>query len=648
MRNWFRKKDAPNKSSTTAQSSVYLLPSEDMNATLPMHKLPDGSTLAPPRTPSPTPSDIEELKKGLIDWKAAANWRNWAKRKYIVYYVIGIVSIVIVSLVSIYHHQIVDWLAPGSKFLKTLPGGWSIPIGVMFVLSFPPLFGNEIVHVLCGIVWGLWIGFGIVCAGTFLGEVGNFYAFRYCCQSRGDKLEKSSLFYACLAKVVREGGFLVALIIRLSAIPGHFTTAVFSTCGMGIWTFCLGAFLSLPKQFATVYIGVVLYESAGVQTTQQKVISGAVLALTIGITIYAAWWIMQKMAQAKPAVLAERRKAKAIAAYNAKLYSLSQSDLESSVNIHGAPKATPSSFVNGPASVTASSSSTLVPSTYSQGFTSSGFQRPFNHDGSEVNLPLSVKPQRWDDHGRAILDYDYRMQYNKTGPQEERNPRPPISGAGPPAVPGSQPPPPDIRIIRASGASTIAPYDVPLTTPTQARASQGFSRPMRPPTGQRPESPGSEDGSGENAPQWAAGMTREDEMEVTSPLTANVRESGSRSRPMANLAQRQQSVPSPIAPPSGPSRDYNDLDLYNPYERTEVTNPPARGHGWEATESTVASYHTAEGSMSNAVRPPAMRSPSQSPPSRSPTSRSPPPPHAYAGSPRRARSPPGAFPSYNH
>jgi hypothetical protein len=36
------------------------------------------------------------------------------------------------------------------------------------------LFGHEIVGVLCGVVWGLGIGFAIVAAGTFLGEVGNF------------------------------------------------------------------------------------------------------------------------------------------------------------------------------------------------------------------------------------------------------------------------------------------------------------------------------------------------------------------------------------------------------------------------------------------------------------------------------------------
>jgi len=52
-----------------------------------------------------------------------------------------------------------------------LPGGWAIPIGILFVLSFPPLFGGEVICLLCGLVWGLWVGFGIVCAGTFIGEV---------------------------------------------------------------------------------------------------------------------------------------------------------------------------------------------------------------------------------------------------------------------------------------------------------------------------------------------------------------------------------------------------------------------------------------------------------------------------------------------
>lgn len=48
-------------------------------------------------------------------------------------------------------------------------------------------------------------------------------AFKYCCRARGEKLEKSKLSYGCLATVVRDGGFKIALIARLSAIPGHCT-----------------------------------------------------------------------------------------------------------------------------------------------------------------------------------------------------------------------------------------------------------------------------------------------------------------------------------------------------------------------------------------------------------------------------------------
>lgn len=166
-------------------------------------------------------------------------------------WIIGLVVIgALTALLAIYHKQIVDWLTPFSNklrkyaqlrillttgggtqvqlFVRSLTAGWVIPIAILFIISFPPvciipsylvrralltrgnqLFGHEIIAVLCGVVWGLWVGFGIVAAGTFLGEVGNFYAFRSICSARGRKLEKENLSYASLAYIVREGGFWV-------------------------------------------------------------------------------------------------------------------------------------------------------------------------------------------------------------------------------------------------------------------------------------------------------------------------------------------------------------------------------------------------------------------------------------------------------
>jgi uncharacterized membrane protein YdjX (TVP38/TMEM64 family) len=61
-------------------------------------------------------------------------------------------------------------LRPFSEKVRDLPAGWLIPIAILVIISFPPLFGHEIIALLCGVVYGLWIGFAIVAAGTFIGE----------------------------------------------------------------------------------------------------------------------------------------------------------------------------------------------------------------------------------------------------------------------------------------------------------------------------------------------------------------------------------------------------------------------------------------------------------------------------------------------
>ncbi|KAJ7911550.1 hypothetical protein B0H13DRAFT_2009146 [Mycena leptocephala] len=263
------------------------------------------------RTPSPTPSEAKILNEPLFSWAQLTNWRFWIRKEWTTYYIIGTVILVITALTSIYHHDIVKWLTPVTKWLHDLKYGFLVPIGILFVISFPPLFGHEIVAILCGLVWGLWFGFAIVCAGTFLGEVGNFYAFKWCCRARGEKMERTQISYACLARCVRTGGFRIALIARFSAIPGHFTTAVFSTCGMNIFVFSLAAFLSLPKQFITVYLGVILEQAdAGKTDKKSTIISDSVLAATFLVTILAMWYIFHQMSLMKPFVIYERRKAR--------------------------------------------------------------------------------------------------------------------------------------------------------------------------------------------------------------------------------------------------------------------------------------------------------------------------------------------------
>ncbi|KAJ7110860.1 hypothetical protein C8R44DRAFT_592637, partial [Mycena epipterygia] len=130
-----------------------------------------------------------------------------------------------------------------------------IPIAILIIMSFPPLFGHELIELLAGVTWDLPAAFAIVAAGVLLGEIANFFVFKTFCSGRSTKMEKSKLSYALLAHVVRMGGFLVVIMIRYSAIPPHFATAVFSTVGLGFGVFIAACILSLPKAFVPVYVG---------------------------------------------------------------------------------------------------------------------------------------------------------------------------------------------------------------------------------------------------------------------------------------------------------------------------------------------------------------------------------------------------------
>ncbi|KAI0688687.1 hypothetical protein C8T65DRAFT_746469 [Cerioporus squamosus] len=273
------------------------------------------------RTPSPTPSEAEALsgRTRTFNFKKYANPEYLKNRRNL--FTLAATLLVIGGLITFLamQHKIVDALEPASEWLRETPGAWAIPIGIMIVLSFPPLLGHELLAVFCGDVWGVWIGFGIVAAGTIFGEIITYYTFRYCCRGRGEKTEAKHLKYALISGVVREGGLPMAVLVRYSAIPSHISTAIFATAGMGVWTFLIAAFLALPKQLAAVYLGVAQNSGAPVDengnkspTKTTQAIKGVVITLTVLITIAAMHFVNVKIDVVKHRVVYGRRKARQV------------------------------------------------------------------------------------------------------------------------------------------------------------------------------------------------------------------------------------------------------------------------------------------------------------------------------------------------
>lgn len=114
-------------------------------------------------------------------------------------------------------------------------------------------------------------------------------------------MERTNLNYGAMARLTRDGGFTIVLVIRLSAIPAHFSTAVFSTCDVKFWHFVVATFLSLPKQIFLVYLGVLLLQESN-DDVIKTVMFGAIFVITIAMGI----WIYMKMRVVKKTLLEEQ------------------------------------------------------------------------------------------------------------------------------------------------------------------------------------------------------------------------------------------------------------------------------------------------------------------------------------------------------
>lgn len=115
---------------------------------------------------------------------------------------------------------------------------------------------------------------------------------QYWFTEKAKQIEESSIYYACVARLMGQGGVWMVTVVRYSAIPGelaapfsssesklisasegHVITAIQSTVGMAFWLYLVAVVLSLPKAYAFVYLGVALGRVKGEATDEDKKVS---------------------------------------------------------------------------------------------------------------------------------------------------------------------------------------------------------------------------------------------------------------------------------------------------------------------------------------------------------------------------------------
>jgi len=252
--------------------------------------------------------EADDTEYQPVDWKGLH--KKLLTPKYIPIWLLLAAGGIATVLLIVYHDEAVEKIRPWAEGFRDLPAGWLIPIAILFVISFPPLFGHEIVALLCGVVWGLWIGFGIVAAGTFAGEIGTWFTFQKLLWKRCRKLERTNINYGALTRLARDSRFWFIFVVRFSAIPQHFSTAVFANCDINFWIFALATLLTLPKQLVLVYFGTLIVNPDDTKDSEFY-IKTAVTILTVIITIIMGIWVYRKMSVVKKQLMREQEERRA-------------------------------------------------------------------------------------------------------------------------------------------------------------------------------------------------------------------------------------------------------------------------------------------------------------------------------------------------
>ncbi|KAL8280864.1 hypothetical protein RQP46_006868 [Phenoliferia psychrophenolica] len=250
--------------------------------------------------------EAKEAGKELWSWARHKDWKATAKgsfrRKYWLRWILIIILVVLVGLVSFYRDKIVNLFEPHKSAIVNAPASWLAPVGILS-------FGHEVVLLIVGLIWGLWIGFAIAAAGTFFGEMACYYTFKYLLTAKAQKIEHESVMYACLARLMREGGIWIVTLVRFSILPGHIVTAIQSTVGMRTWVYGLAIILSMPKQIVVVYLGVMFGTTKDTasadQIAKERRVSLSVFFGTTFATIIAAYVVYMRARKLYPEVLIE-------------------------------------------------------------------------------------------------------------------------------------------------------------------------------------------------------------------------------------------------------------------------------------------------------------------------------------------------------
>lgn len=189
--------------------------------------------------------------------------------------------LVIFAVIRLGTHGILEYLYDAALWFSSWPTlGPLLLIGLIAVLSFPPLIGYGTSITLCGLAYGtpldsesshgLLMAWLIASAGCLTGSTLVFLFFRRYLSSHHSTLPswinkvRTKREWLAMEKAVQEKGYRMILLIRFCPFPFVYSNLFFASLQSGIVTyleFLLATIATTPKLFLHVFIGAKTFQA---------------------------------------------------------------------------------------------------------------------------------------------------------------------------------------------------------------------------------------------------------------------------------------------------------------------------------------------------------------------------------------------------
>lgn len=203
--------------------------------------------------------------------------------------------VVFMSFFAWFHEPILAWMVAKSEGFREISGGWLIIIGMLILVSFPPMMGYSAISMFTGMVYGFPNGWPILATGTVVGSFLCFVIFRYFFQERAKSLAHSSIKFMAFAKTLEQDKFVLLWLIRLCPLPYSMSNAAMSSVHtVEAYKFFLATLCTTPKLLIHIFIGDRIAKLGAAKDTSSRLVNLFSIVLAIVVAIITTWIIYRR------------------------------------------------------------------------------------------------------------------------------------------------------------------------------------------------------------------------------------------------------------------------------------------------------------------------------------------------------------------